>query len=380
MAISRRTFLRPGCRGRPRCCRRWAHRPARVVQRQATTTRPCTPRAAFPKPGNPKVAVVNAASYDTDLQATVKQVLDPSGADVSGKTVLLKPNLVEFDGRHGDQHRPSARAHDSARAAPDGGPLRWTVGEGPGHRRDTEYVVRTSGLLDVVRDVDAPFTDLNTAGVVRQALNSFLHATRRDLAATAHRASRRRDLDAEDEDSSLGRGDALDEELLRLHAGPRVTGGRRTCCTGRASSRRSSTCPRPCTPVQQIVDGMVAMEGDGPIKGTPKDMGVLVFGTDMVATNTTSARLMGFDPERFSAICTRPGRSSVRCTSRRSSRWERTRKPSRRTSRCCRCSPASRSVPRRRERGAGDRRRPDGRVRTGSARADCAPRPSRRDG
>ena len=49
-----------------------------------------------------------------------------------------------------------------------------TVGEGPGHRRDTEYVVRTSGLLDVAAATStSPFTDLNTAGVVRQTLDSF---------------------------------------------------------------------------------------------------------------------------------------------------------------------------------------------------------------
>ena len=52
-------------------------------------------------------------------------------------------------------------------------------------------------------------------------------------------------------------------------------------------------------PDLQIVDGIVAMEGNGPIQGTPKDMGVLVFGTDMVATDATATRLMRFDPERI---------------------------------------------------------------------------------
>ena len=54
-------------------------------------------KGAFPEPGNPKVAVVKATSYDDGLQATVKSGLESVGADVSGKTVLLKPNLVEFD-------------------------------------------------------------------------------------------------------------------------------------------------------------------------------------------------------------------------------------------------------------------------------------------
>jgi uncharacterized protein (DUF362 family) len=52
-------------------------------------------------------------------------------------------------------------------------------------------------------------------------------------------------------------------------------------------------------PDLQIVDGIVGMEGNGPIQGTPIPAGVLVFGTDPVATDATSARLMGLDPGRI---------------------------------------------------------------------------------
>jgi len=45
-----------------------------------------------------------------------------------------------------------------------------------------------------------------------------------------------------------------------------------------------------------IVDGIVAMEGNGPISGSPIAANVLVFGDDPVATDTIGARLMGFDP------------------------------------------------------------------------------------
>jgi uncharacterized protein (DUF362 family) len=48
-----------------------------------------------------------------------------------------------------------------------------------------------------------------------------------------------------------------------------------------------------------IIDGIVGMEGDGPIMGTPKDAGHLVFGTDPVAADATAARFMGLDPERI---------------------------------------------------------------------------------
>ena len=45
-----------------------------------------------------------------------------------------------------------------------------------------------------------------------------------------------------------------------------------------------------------IVDGIVGMEGDGPIMGTPKPAGVLVMGRDLPAVDATAARIMGIDP------------------------------------------------------------------------------------
>ena len=47
-----------------------------------------------------------------------------------------------------------------------------------------------------------------------------------------------------------------------------------------------------------IIDGIVGMEGDGPINGLPMKAGVLVFSTDPVAADVTAATLMGIDPDR----------------------------------------------------------------------------------
>jgi uncharacterized protein (DUF362 family) len=48
-----------------------------------------------------------------------------------------------------------------------------------------------------------------------------------------------------------------------------------------------------------IVDGIVGMEGNGPIQGTPKKAGVLVFGQDLVAVDATCCRIMGLDPAKI---------------------------------------------------------------------------------
>jgi uncharacterized protein (DUF362 family) len=47
-----------------------------------------------------------------------------------------------------------------------------------------------------------------------------------------------------------------------------------------------------------IVDGIVGMEGNGPIQGTPKASGVLVLGNDPVAVDATCCRIMGLVPEK----------------------------------------------------------------------------------
>jgi uncharacterized protein (DUF362 family) len=47
-----------------------------------------------------------------------------------------------------------------------------------------------------------------------------------------------------------------------------------------------------------IVDGIVGMEGNGPIQGKPKPLGVLVVGRDPVAVDSTCCRIMKIDPSR----------------------------------------------------------------------------------
>jgi len=51
-----------------------------------------------------------------------------------------------------------------------------------------------------------------------------------------------------------------------------------------------------------IVDGIAAMEGNGPVAGTRREAGILVGGSDPVAVDTVCARLMGFDEKRLPLI------------------------------------------------------------------------------
>ena len=46
-----------------------------------------------------------------------------------------------------------------------------------------------------------------------------------------------------------------------------------------------------------VIDGRVAMEGEGPHAGDPVDLGLLIVGTDPVATDSVASAVMGIDPE-----------------------------------------------------------------------------------
>ena len=45
-----------------------------------------------------------------------------------------------------------------------------------------------------------------------------------------------------------------------------------------------------------VIDGVVGMEGEGPVKGTPISSGVALAGTDALAVDLLGAELMGLDP------------------------------------------------------------------------------------
>jgi len=52
-----------------------------------------------------------------------------------------------------------------------------------------------------------------------------------------------------------------------------------------------------------IADGIVAMEGNGPLNGNPRPLGKIVLADDPVAGDATCSRLMGFRPDRIVHLC-----------------------------------------------------------------------------
>jgi len=52
---------------------------------------------------------------------------------------------------------------------------------------------------------------------------------------------------------------------------------------------------RSLSPALSVVDGVVGMDGDGPVGGTPISSGVALAGTDALAVDMVGSELMGFD-------------------------------------------------------------------------------------
>ena len=56
-----------------------------------------------------------------------------------------------------------------------------------------------------------------------------------------------------------------------------------------------------------VVDGLIALEGDGPVEGTPVGLNLLMAGTDAVAVDTVCARVMDIDPTEVLSLCLAQG-------------------------------------------------------------------------
>ena len=56
------------------------------------------------------VSIVKAPAYDMRVYDAVYRLVAEHNPDVRGKRIVLKPNLVEFDATHGDQHPSDGRA------------------------------------------------------------------------------------------------------------------------------------------------------------------------------------------------------------------------------------------------------------------------------
>lgn len=255
---------------------------------------------AFPPPSEARVAVLKVPTYDGNLEAALLDGLRAIGIDVRSASVLLKPNLVEYD--PGTVINTDPRLVASAVLAfRRMGARTVTVADGPAHRRDTVYVVERSGMGDALRAVDAPFIDLNVDEVRRVRLDS-----------------RYTDMEELWLPRSVVDADVVvSMPKMKMHHWAGVTLSLKNCfgcIPGRVYGWPKNILhwvgiepaildvAAAVRPDLAIVDGVTAMQGNGPLDGTAVSVGVVVVADDPVAADVVSAGLMGVDPSQLAYL------------------------------------------------------------------------------
>src|SRR5947209_6770459 len=118
-----------------------------------------------------RVAILNVEQYSQGIDQVLASGLRLFRISVQGKTVVLKPNLVDYIPGNAINTHPALvlAAAESFRRM---GAKCVIVAEGPGHQRDTELVLSESGYRDSLRDQAINFVDLNRDELVRTQLRA----------------------------------------------------------------------------------------------------------------------------------------------------------------------------------------------------------------
>jgi uncharacterized protein (DUF362 family) len=268
----------------------------------------CSSQTPLPvgPPGRSAVAILKAASYSADLLDLMRRGAALCGLDVKGKRVLLKPNLVEFASNTAINTHVAviAAAIELFRGL---GAAEVRIGEGPGHRRDTIGMAEEADYRGGIEKFDSLFTDLNRDDV--SAHRGFADLPEIYLPNTARRADLIVSLAKMKTHHWAGATLSM-KNFFGLVPGS-VYGWPKNQLHQVGIDRSIAELQRVFPRSFAIVDGIVGMEGNGPIQGVPKQSGVLVMGGDLVAVDSTCCRIMGIDPERLEYLRLTAGRGHL---------------------------------------------------------------------
>jgi uncharacterized protein (DUF362 family) len=251
---------------------------------------------SFQRPAS-RVVIRRAANYEQDLTALIYESLREFDLPMKDKTVLLKPNLVGLDPLGVTNTHPAvvAAARECFLRL---GASQVLIGDGPAMDRDTEAILESVRLRDYAGSLAHTFVDLNVDDVERVPLKT--------------RASRLKELYLPK--TALGVDFLVSMPKLKTHHWAGVTlslknmfgivpgscyGWPKNVLHWAGIDRAILDINAAARPDFAIVDGIMGMEGNGPVQGTPKPCGVLVLGSDPVAVDATCCRVMGLMPERL---------------------------------------------------------------------------------
>jgi len=265
------------------------------------------------EPVKPSPVLIARAAYSQDLYDVVQRMLAELRLDVRGARVVLKPNLVEFDERTTINTHPVV-VHAVLEALLALGAKEVRIAEGPGHRRNTWELAEAAGYFETVPQFEARFTDLNVDEVVPVTLDRPRSKLRRlylprtvldcDWLVSLPKMKTHHWVGA-----TLSMKNLFGVVPGAIYGWPKNLlhwSGIAECI---ADLHRLFTGGQKRPRLFALVDGVVGMEGDGPIHGVPKPVGALVAGYDLVAVDAACCRIMRIEPRKIPYLLleARPG-------------------------------------------------------------------------
>jgi len=252
------------------------------------------------RPACSRVAILPVAEYSEKLSGSLWEGLELFNLNVTGKSVLLKPNLVDYIPGAGINTHPLLIV-GAAECFRRLGAKRVTVAEGPGHQRDTQLVLQATGLEQHLKEQRIPFVDLNRDEVVKVRL-------RADYSRLKHLWLPRTALEA-DFIVSMPKvkthhwsGVTLSMKNM-FGVVPGVKYGWPKNLLHWRGIQQSIVDLVATVPIHFVIaDAIVCMEGNGPLAGSARRLDRIVLSDDPVAADATCAILMGLAAERVPHI------------------------------------------------------------------------------
>jgi uncharacterized protein (DUF362 family) len=242
------------------------------------------------------VSIHRMASYSEGLYDLLRLVIADHRLDVRGKRVVLKPNLVEFDEETVINTNPKF-VHAALEAFRAAGAADVRIAEGPGHRRVTLDLADAAGYFSTIRQFEELFTDLNLDEITHvpfsrpQSKLSSLYLPNTvlgcDLLVSLPKMK-----------THHWAGATLSMKNLFGVVPGGVYGWPKNVLHWAGIDETIADLHRVFPRVFSIVDGIVGMEGNGPIQGSAIASGVVVAGANAIAVDATCCRVMRLDPLR----------------------------------------------------------------------------------
>jgi uncharacterized protein (DUF362 family) len=263
----------------------------------AGCSRPLYDPRRFSVPGRSPVALLPAPSYEVDFSDLIGRGLRELGVEVTGRRVLLKPNMVEYEPGTAINTNPLV-VIGAAVAFSRAGAAEVIVGEGPGHRRDSEYLVTRTGLFDHLREHRIRFIDLNQDDVRYVPLESrYMRLERLALPVELLRSDFIVSMPKLKTHHWAGMTASM-KNLFGTVPGA-VYGWPKNILHVRGIPESILDLNATIRPHFSIVDAVTCMEGDGPIMGRPRSLGMVAMGRDLTAVDATCARIIGLEPRQM---------------------------------------------------------------------------------